>query len=177
MWKIEVDVESNGFVVFDPEMVRAYFGEHLALGDNLFEIFQAGAAGDAVLEAGVIVPVLAIDDLGYEVIVRMADEPTMLPEDWVISRNEFYGLKVVEDLVVADLESITMWDEGRYGTHVRVPPGIYRVSIVSFASPQLRSCGYEFTLESVAHLPEVSANTGARMRVLPSDLEGQNDAK
>ena len=166
MWKIELDVDSNGLVIFDPDVVKAYWGGSLALGTNLFRRFRTEELGDEVLRDGLFVPVLAIDDLGYDVIVRLVEEPTDVPSEWIITINEFYALRVVTDIVIADLDSIMEWDAGEYGHRLGVPPGNYQVSVTAFAAPELASCGYQFALKLVAELPAVSADPGAPMRVL-----------
>ena len=102
MWKVDVSVESNGIVFFDPTVVRAYYGEALSPGENLFRRFTTSDEGDAVLAGGVFVPILAIDDLGYDVVVRLEEEASTLPPEWILSTNEHYALRVDDRLVVAD---------------------------------------------------------------------------
>ena len=75
MFVTQVSATYNGVVLFDPLTLSNTLGE-LEHGANLFERFMSCDEGDDVLDGGAIVPILAIDDDGYEIVVRFAHEPS-----------------------------------------------------------------------------------------------------
>lgn len=165
MWQVTVSVEYNGIVLYDPDVLREELGA-LRKGTNLFKRFTTTDEGDRVLARGVFVPILAIDDAGYEVHLRMTDEASRVCEDHVLCTNADYALRVTGSLVVADLETLMFWGEGEVNNRIEFPAGKYAVSVRGFSSPDLSSAGYEIVFTKCRRLPKVTAKTGARMRVL-----------
>ena len=159
-------METNGIICFDPEVVQEWYGHELQCGMDLFSRFTASNEGDEVLAAGIFVPILAIDDAEYSIIVRIDPEQTQIPKEQVVAHNGNYALQVKSTLVIADLESIKEWDGGAYGNRIQFPRGNYAVSMLGFSSVDLTSAGYELALCRHHALPKVTANTGKNMRIL-----------
>lgn len=73
--------------------------------------------------------------------------------------------------MLADLAVLKEWLPDIGWTRVQVTPGAYAVTIRAFRelSPDgssLTAAGYEFVLDPRSALPPVTANTGAKFRVL-----------
>jgi hypothetical protein len=165
MWQVTVAVEYNGIVLFDPQVVREELGT-VRKGTNLFRRFTTSQEGDRVLSRGIFVPIMAIDDAGYDIILRMSDEPSRVREEYVLTENSAYALKVNGSLAVADLEALMFWGESPPNNVIEFPFGRYSVAIRGFSAPDLSTAGYEFVFSRVSKLPKVTADTGAKMRVL-----------
>jgi hypothetical protein len=168
MWQVTVSVEYNGIVLFDPCVVREELGS-VRKGTNLFKRFTTTDEGDRVLARGLFVPVLAIDDAGYEAHLRLANEPSRVRDEHVLHTNDTFALRVAGSLAIADLESLMWWRGGDVNNQIEFPAGKYGVSVRGFSSPDLSTAGYEFIFSRVRRLPKVTASTGARMRVLRLD--------
>jgi hypothetical protein len=93
MWQVTVSVEYNGIVLFDPCVVREELGS-VRKGTNLFKRFTTTDEGDRVLARGLFVPVLAIDDAGYEAHLRLANEPSRVRDEHVLHTNDTFALRV-----------------------------------------------------------------------------------
>ena len=166
-----VDVDYNGIVLFDPATVIEHFGP-LVPGTDLFSRFTSSEEGDAALRHGVVVPILAIDDAGYDVVVRLASEPAIIQSEDVVCENGIFALRVRSGHVIAaDLSAMMDWLDEPIGLSVPVDPGTYSVRIrgyrrVDWKQRTLEAAGYEFVLRRVRRLPRVTGNTGAKMRTL-----------
>ena len=168
---LELSVEYNGLVVYDPDTLAEYYGGGPREGENLFERYVTTDEGDAVLAAGLIVPVLAIDDAGYEVVIRTAGERHPF-DDFVIHRNPGFALRVVGQALITDLYSLMDWSAPASAEHfaLELAPGVYGVDVDAFSKRDpiegIVAAGYIFTFTPRADLPPVTADTGAYMRVL-----------
>ena len=175
-----MSVEYNGIVVYDPHTVRAYYRGGPREGENLFARYTATDEGDAVLAAGLVVPVLAIDDAGYEVVVRMAGERHPF-DDFVVHRNHGFALRVTRRALVTDLYALMDWSDPASAEYAEldVAPGACRVDVDAFArhapGAGIVAAGYMFTFTPCPALPPVEADTGAYMRVLDHPPEGGAD--
>jgi hypothetical protein len=166
-----VNVDYNGLVLFDPASVIQRFGP-LAPGTDLFSRFISSEEGDEALRHGIVVPVLAVDDAGYDVVVRLASEPARIQAADVICENGIFALRVCSGhVIVADLSAIMDWIDEPSGLRVPVEPGNYSVRIrgyrrVDWKHRVLKTAGYEFVLRRVRRLPRVSGKTDVKMRTL-----------
>jgi hypothetical protein len=119
-----------------------------------------------VLAAGLFVPVLAIDDSSYDILVRFDSEESRIPDEWVLCENGVFPLVILDALVIADLEALLKWNGAGDGNRFQFSRGTYAVRVRGFSSMGLESAGYEFVLKKVSRLPKVTGDTGAKMRVL-----------
>jgi hypothetical protein len=168
MWIGRVDVDANGIVLFDPVVV-AQWRPHIKWRTDLFTELTTTDVGDEALRRGLFVPVLAIDDGGYDVIVRSRDEVSPIRGEVVVENGEF-PLRIEHDLVVADLAVLREWIPELGWQHIPVPPGSYAATIAGFrqltVKPELVAAGYELILDRRRDLPPVTGSTGRGMRVL-----------
>ena len=169
MQHVEVDVEFNGIVVFDPLNLKSYYG-NIQNGENLFKRYIETEEGDEVIGAGLIVPILSIDDAGYDVIL-MKEGEVCEEEKHIITKNEFLFLEIVEKAIICDLYAIMDWDDSisvDYTT-MDLSPGKYRVSIGGYremSGGNIEKAGYILKFAPVDVIGEVTADLGKNMRVL-----------
>ncbi|OIJ41832.1 hypothetical protein [Massilia timonae] len=69
MQKFELIVDFNGIVIFDPSLLAGYFSE-INPGDNLYARFVRSDEGERVVEQGIVLPVLGLNDGIYSIILR-----------------------------------------------------------------------------------------------------------
>src|SRR5258708_5862049 len=155
--------------MFDPVVLQRWRPE-IHAGTDLFTEFITTATGDEVLERGIIVPVLAIDDGGYDVVVRASNEPSPIRADVLVENGEL-PLYVERDVVLADLAVLRHWLTDVGWMHVPVATGNYAVTVRGFRKMSadgrsLESAGYEFVLDPRERLPAVTGTTARNMRVM-----------
>lgn len=163
-----VDTDFNGIVFFDPCLLRAQAGGSIAPGTDLFTRYTTTEEGDDVIAAGVILPLLAIDDGGYEIVVRRSDEePPALGE--IVVENGAYPLHVQQRLMVADLAVLKDWEEELGWQDCDVAPGVYSAVIRGFREAgvdgRITRAGYELTLQRVSELPAPTADLSKNLRL------------
>lgn len=163
-----VDTDFNGIVFFDPSILQAREGGRVPAGADLFTRYTTTDEGDEVLAAGVVLPLLAIDDAGYEIVVRQSDEePRGLGE--IIVVNGVYPLRVAQRLVVADLAVLKDWEDELGWQDCEVTPGEYAGVIRGFRETntdgRIIRAGYELTLERVDALPAPTADLSKNLRL------------
>lgn len=168
MWTGTVFVEYNGLVLFAPDRLVEFHGG-IVDGSDLFHRYMESDEGDEVLDRGLIVPVLAIDDAGYVVLVREEREAAQVPESDIVVQNGEYPFCVTKRAVVADLLALREWhaEVGWYDVQVR--PGSYAVTVRGFRRKErgvILEAGYDFVLSARPELPRCTADTGAPMGVL-----------
>jgi len=168
MWRGVIDVDGNGIVFFDPAVLRR-FRPTLARGHDLFEELTTTDLGDEVLAKGIIVPILAIDDGGYDVVVRRDDEAQAIAGDLIVE-NGVFPLVVETELVVADLAVLRSWAEDLGWTRIAIPAGSYGTCIrgirqMSSDKKEMIGAGYELVVTRSSALPSVTGQTGKRMRI------------
>jgi hypothetical protein len=171
-----VYTDFNGIVLFDPSLLLQRYGGKIRSGTDLFTRYTSTEEGDEVLAQGLIVPVLAIDDAGYDIVVRTSSERYTPPGE-VLVENDVYALRVTERLVVADLAVLKEWSNKiAPGQETDIPPGIYAVTVRGFRALEkigrrrrIAHAGYDFVLRPRKKLPKVTADTGKDMRVLRLD--------
>lgn len=171
MWVGDVSVDDNGIILFDPAAV-ALWRPDIEDGTDLFTEFFTTSVGDEGLARGLFVPILAIDDGGYDIIVHNEAEPLLERMDVVVTNGEF-ALQVTTGLVVADLAVLRYWMPGVGADWRLVParPGNYAVTVrglrrISSDRTLLEAAGYEFVLASRSELPVVTADLNRNMRVM-----------
>jgi hypothetical protein len=170
MWTGTVDTDYNGIVLFDPGLLRDRYGGAIAEGTDLFTRYTTTEEGDEVIAAGLVVPILAIDDAGYEVAVRTTGEPSPIDADTVVE-NGVYPLRVRDGLVIADLAVLREWVDELGWQPVGMAPGSYAVRVRGFRAidgtgRRIERAGFEFVLDPCEVLPRPSADLGRNMRVL-----------
>ncbi len=145
------------------EKAGVFRRERICLG-----VTQTTDEGDEVLAAGVVLPLLAIDDAGYEIVVRQSDEePRGLGE--IIVVNGVYPLRVAQRLVVADLVVPKGWEDELRWQDCEVTPGEYAGVTRWFRETNTDGrtirAGHELTLERVDAPPGPTADMSKNLRL------------
>jgi len=169
MLRYTVITDFNGIAIFDPDRLIQFFGGQIAEGADLFTHFMSSDDGDKIVEQGIIIPILAIDDGGYSVEFYV-DEKSNRPKEQVVFENGVFPLCIEKRLVIADLVVLKEWIEGLGWIQVDVPPGYYKATVRGFCernrNGHITDCGYEVILESTTSLPEPTASLDSNSRVM-----------
>lgn len=123
---ISVDVDFNGIVIFDYPGILAPFNGKIENGDNILQVFTTTDIGDIVLDEGIALPIMGIDDGGYIVRFFLNDIPGNENRHVMFSDKYFY-LKVTGDLFIADMSAFWEWEKYNGWKNTGIPKGIYKV--------------------------------------------------
>ncbi|MQP66281.1 hypothetical protein GE253_13115 [Niveispirillum sp. SYP-B3756] len=170
MQVLDFTVEENGIVIFDKNVVKRFYGSKIKDGDDLLNRFMTSDEGDDALKNGLIVPVLAIDDMGYDIIIKM-DNENCPEESFIIFSNGTYPLHIEEFACIYDLYSIMHWsNESEDGVRINIEKGYYGVNIHGYRiddeNGHIKKAGYIFSFKKESDLPKVTGETGSPMRVI-----------
>ena len=163
-----LDVDFNGIVVFAyPDLLR-FFGGRIEVGRNILEAFTTTDLGDAVLDAGVVVPIGNLDDGGYR--VRLLDAPPAeSAQRRVVFSDAGYALRVTQELFVTDVAVFWDWEDRLGWTKVDVAPGAYAVTVEGVQHLDehgtVEASGFDLILERRDELPRRTATPRADSRV------------
>ena len=130
-----IDVEANGIVLLDQQVLYETLGWVPRSGEerDLMSEFFGSDLGDKVIKKGAVVPLLSIDDGGYEVICRLKGERSTVEELVVVSNGDF-PLVVKENACFYDLETLMHWPPQDCGVDAQLKPGNYSVVVNGFRS-------------------------------------------
>jgi hypothetical protein len=169
MLRYDVITDFNGIVIFDPDRLIQFCGGHIDEGTDLYTHFRSSDDGDKVVELGIIIPILAIDDAGYSVEFYI-NEKSNRPEGQIVFENGDFPLYVEKRLVIADLVVLKEWIENLDWIQVEAPPGYYKSTIRGFCKKNRKGhiidSGYEVILKSTASLPKFTASLDIDSKVL-----------
>ncbi|VFR19678.1 hypothetical protein AMP9_3317 [plant metagenome] len=119
-----MDVAANGIVLLDPAVLHETLRWSPAPGEtrDLVREFFNSDLGDEVIEHGAVAPLLSIDDGVYEVICRLASEPSPV-EELVIVTNGVFPLVVKTRAAFFDLKIMMDWPPQEPGADAALAPG------------------------------------------------------
>ncbi len=159
-----VTVDRNGLVLFEPTLLRTWFGSQIPESTNLLQRFTTSDDGEAVTALGAAVPVLGLNDSTYDVHVRQSGEPSLV-DPLVIFENGIFPIQVVERLVLADAAVLHEWQDDAGWQWLELEPGFYALTIRGFQTADMRCCGFEFVFAPTPALPELTGSFTADMQV------------
>lgn len=168
MQEFEIVVDFNGIVLFDPSLLNKFY-DQIAPGENLYRRFTQTDDGEKVVEQGIIVPIIGINDSVYRVIVRENNEKSIVPEDDIIVTNAAFPFNVTDYAVVADMSILLEWYPDENWSKASVSPGDYQVQVNGFrkiVDGIVEDFGYEFVLSRCESLPSFTASLEKNMQVL-----------
>lgn len=177
MQKFRVTVDYNGIVLFDPDALIQYFGGTIHEGENILERLTTTDDGEAVIAAGIALPILGINDSTYEVLIRYGSESCEI-DCPIIVENGVFPMKVAGRLVIADLAVLAEWTDDLGWQKVLIAPGDYGVTVRGFRSinkSQVVRFGYELVFEPMKQLPAMSASLEKNIQVL--ELPSEQDSE
>lgn len=168
MQRFEIIVDFGGIVIFDPDRLTEYFGG-IDVGTNLYRRFITTDDGERVVEAGIVTPILGINDSIYEVDVRLATEPALVEESLIIFENSSFPLHIRERCIIADLGSLLEWSPPNNWHTINMAPGYYSVNVRGYRNIQnslVIDFGFEIVFTHMETLPAMSASMTQDMQVL-----------
>ncbi len=180
MQQFEMTVDFNGMIIFDPERLQNYYSG-IDAGTNLYRKFTTTDDGDEVVKQGILVPIMGINDSTYPVIVRMAGEASIVPDDLIILRNSAFPFHVKGRAVIADMEVLMDWNVELGWQDIAVSPGFYSVAINGFREIVedkaevygyvVAKYGFEVVLTPTDKLPQLTGSLTKDMQVnaLPAE--------
>jgi hypothetical protein len=163
-----ITIDFHGIVLFSPERLKDYFGGSIEDGTNIYRIMTTTDAGEDVINKGIVIPILGINDSTYEVFARTKESPSAI-EDLVSFESGIYPLQVTNQLIIADMASLVEWDEGAGWIDVPIRPGHYAVTVRGFRQiidHEVKRFGFEFILDKRAEAPAFTADMSRSMQVL-----------
>ncbi|WP_081087212.1 hypothetical protein [Burkholderia pseudomultivorans] len=165
---LEVNVDFNGILIFSYPDLNGYFETPIAEGQNILKDFTQTDLGDTIVDAGVVLPIINIDDGGY--LVRFFDgSPEISPNREVVFSDSGYVLKVTSELYVADAAVFWDWEEYLGWSKVHVPCGTYSVTVegVKYTDENRRvvRAGYDIILKKTEKLQPRTAKIREDSRV------------
>lgn len=125
---ISVDVDFNGIIIFDYPGILSPFSGQIESGDNILQEFTTTDKGDIVLDEGIALPIMGIDDGGYFVRFFLNEIPSSENRQIIFSDKYFY-LNVTGDLFIADMSAFWEWEKYNGWKNAGIPKGIYKVSL------------------------------------------------
>lgn len=125
---IDIDVDFNGIIIFDYPGILAPFGGKIDDGDNILQEFTTTEKGDVVLNEGIALPIMGIDDGGYVVRLFLNEFPDSKDRE-VIFTDKYFYLNVTGDLYVADMAVFWEWEDYTGWVNSDISKGIYKVSL------------------------------------------------
>jgi hypothetical protein len=167
MQEFEVVVDFNGIVIFDCEGLQNFYSV-IEPGSNIYQRFAKTDDGDEVVKKGIVVPIIGINDSIYRVIVRMADEESIIPKELVFATNSAFPLRVTDRLVIADMAVLLEWSLDEGWQDIDIPAGSYSVAIHGFQRIEenvVVDCGFEIVFTPTSELPEFTAELVKQIKV------------
>lgn len=168
MHELEVVVDFNGIVIFDPAVLNSFY-PGLKRGENLYRSFTQSCDGDEVVRQGIVMPILGINDSIYKVIIRENLEQSKISERLIVVSNAGFPLKISKFAVISDLASFLEWDPDEDWQTLSFSPGNYFVKINGFRkieNNEVTDFGFEVILTRCVELPEFSGSLTENMQVL-----------
>ena len=125
---IDVDVDFNGIIIFDYPGILSLFDGKINDGENILQQFTTTDKGDFVLDKGIALPIMGIDDGGYIVRLFLNEIPSNDNRNVVFS-DKYFFLNVTGSLYIADMAVFWEWEEYTGWHNSNIPKGIYRVCL------------------------------------------------
>jgi hypothetical protein len=161
MFLATLNTDFNGYVLFDPETLRAALDRAPVGDEDLYRLFTTTEDGDRVLSSGAMVPILGVTDGSYPVCVRESATPSPFVSLDLLASNSLFPLHITSRAFVADLAVLASWKEGLDWHAVDLPPGYYAVDLLGYrkmAGLTIVDCGYEFVATRAPELPRLTAD-------------------
>ncbi|QJE00291.1 hypothetical protein HH212_09885 [Massilia forsythiae] len=168
MQEIEVVVDFNGIVIFDPERLKEYYG-NIDIGTNLLKRFTTTNEGEEVIKQGIVTPIIGINDSAYKVFVREDHEQSEIHPNSIILSNSFFPLGITNRAVISDLSTLYEWYPDENWIEIHIPVGFYSVKINGFhliENDEIIDFGFEFVFSKEHILPKFSGSLTQNMQVL-----------
>lgn len=168
MQELEVTVDFNGIVLFDPEALKNFYSE-IDIGTNLYFRFTRTDDGDAVVQQGIIIPIIGINDSIYKVFLRFSTETSKIDPTTIIASNGDFPFRVNSQAVITDMASLLEWDPTEDWPKLELPAGNYSARINGFRvikNNEIADFGFEIVFTTCDVLPAFTGSLATNMQVL-----------
>ncbi|MTJ83143.1 MAG: hypothetical protein F8N37_19325 [Telmatospirillum sp.] len=163
-----VDVDFNGIVMFDYPGICKFFDNKIVDGQNILNDFIKTDIGDVIVDAGVVVPIINIDDGSY--IIRIFDQDFV---DYtgrkLIFSDDGYVLNVSNSIFIADAAVFLDWQEFTGWKKIDISSGFYSVRIDGVQhlneNGKIENVGYDIFLTKMNVMPRRTAKIRVNSRV------------
>jgi hypothetical protein len=158
-------VDFNGIVVFSyPDLDKWYNG--IVNGQNILKDFIQTDLGDKVMDEGLVIPIVNIDDGDY--LIRIFHEKAS--DDGVdIAFMEFgFPIKIDKQIFCADAAVFWDWEEYLSWRKLDISPGFYSVDVRGVRHLKEGGDfipGYDFIFKKTTSLPKRTAKARSDSRV------------
>lgn len=159
-----VTVDRNGLVLFEPTLLRKWFGGPIPESTNLLRRFTSSDDGEAITALGAAVPILGLNDSTYEVHVRESGDRSLVDEP-IVFENGVFPVHVVDRVVLADAAVLEEWQDDAGWHRIALGPGFYALTIRGFQSADITRCGFELVFEPTSTLPATTGSFATSMQV------------
>lgn len=164
-----INVDFNGIVIFSYPDLLSEFPNGIKEGENVLELFTRTELGDKVVDTGLVIPIINIDDGGYLVRFFVDEGSVESPNRQIAFSDPGYVLTVKEQVFVADAAIFLEWQEGLSWKQLPIPKGNYAVTIEGVVhldeKGEMLETGYDVILHRVDDLPKRSAQIREDSRV------------
>jgi hypothetical protein len=155
--------ELYGFVLLDPARLDAFY-EGKARGENLLQRFSETDDGDRVSAEGIAIPLVAVDEGDYTVLIRDAAAPALGPDPKVRSTGWVLGTETGE-LLFSGIGYLWKWNPDDPGwAAIRLTPGWYGVEVLGYVLNEgkpTEEWAFEFALTPASARPAFAADVSA----------------
>jgi hypothetical protein len=163
--QFSLPIDFNGIVIFSyPDIDRWYNG--IRNGQNILKDFIETDIGDKVMDEGLVVPVVNIDDGDY--LIRIFyDEPFDQGIEVVFLESGF-PMKISNSIFCADVAVFWDWEEYLGWNKINIQPGFYSVDargVKHLREQGNHIPGYDFIFKKLASLPMRTAKTRSDSRI------------
>jgi hypothetical protein len=163
-----VSVDFNGIVIFAYPDLATFLGGSISNGKNILANFTQTDLGDAVLDAGKVIPIVNIDDGGY--LIRFYDQEVEITDRRsVIFSDSGYIMSVENELFVADAAVFWDWEEWLGWEKINIKPGYYAVTIEGVRhfddDEGISRTGYDIIMKRTTNLLKRTAKIRENSRV------------
>lgn len=123
-----VDVDFNGIVIFVYPELAKIFGGDIKTGQNILEAFSTTDKGDEVLDEGLALPIMGVDDGSYRVRFFVDEKPSDHDRKILFEDDGFY-LNVVGSVYIADMAVFWDWESYTDWKKLEISTGLYRAAV------------------------------------------------
>jgi len=165
MERLCVFAELHGIVIFTPERIEP------PVKTNLLHLYTTTDAGDRVVQEGICLPILDIDEGDYTVVIREAREASYLRTPPLVRSSGWILGTPSGTLAVCGAGYLSVWNpEHPRIQRLQVTPGWFGVEVRGGRNQPGTSeeeWVYEVVLTAAKSRPVFSGNLGQRMSLLP----------
>jgi len=165
-----VSVDFNGIVLFSYPELSELFPAGIQEGQDILSSFTQTNVGDQVVDLGLTIPIINIDDGDYLVRIFLDHGPADSTARKVAFSDDGYVLAVGKKAYLADAAVFWEWHEYLGWVELSIPPGIYQARVEGVMhidhEGDESDIGYDIILTRTTQLPTRTATIREDSRVI-----------